>query len=97
MPPAGGALPPIVFAENSFLEDESAKHAAASQVPKFIVNQEGRRFEKSLFDEAAKLDSKPGPIDAEDVRALETKYAAQLDQTPWNQLYLNVFDYIDEV
>ena len=97
VPPAGGALPPIAFSENSFLEDESAKHAAASQVPKFIVNQEGRRFEKSLFDEAATLDSKPGPIDAEDVRALETKYAAHLDQTPWNQLYLNVFDYIDEV
>ena len=96
-PPAGGALPPIAFTENSFLEDESAKHAAAREVPKFIVNQEGRRFEKTLFDQAAKLDTKPGPINAEDVRALETEYAAHLDQRPWNQLYLNVFEYMDEV
>jgi len=93
---APAPLPTIGFGERSLLEGESTTGTAAAHAPEYIVDQEGRRFVKRLFDEAADLDEKPGPITAKEVRELESKYAAYLDVKPYNQLYLNVFDYIEQ-
>lgn len=46
--------------------------------PELFVDPEGRRFIKSLFDEAADQDDEPGPITAEMVQKLERKYHDEL-------------------
>lgn len=51
---------------------------AASPPPELFVDPEGRRFIKSLFDDAADQNEEPGPITAEMVQSLEREYHDQL-------------------
>ena len=52
--------------------------STASPPPELFVDPEGRRFIKSLFDEAADENEEPGPITAEMVQSLEREYNDQL-------------------
>jgi hypothetical protein len=42
--------------------------------PELFVDPEGRRFAKTLFDEASDANDEPGPISAEAVQELERHY-----------------------
>ena len=48
------------------------------QAPEYIVDEEDRRFVKSMFDDAAGLEEAEGPITEEMVKGLELKYEAFL-------------------
>ena len=64
--------------------------------PKFTVDQEGRRFALSMFDDAAVMNDAPGPITPEMVSHLVLKYRTRLYIKPYDRWYLNVLDYMRE-
>jgi len=68
----------------------------ATVAPKYIVDEEDRRFVKSMFDDAVDLDENNGPITHNMVDRLEVKYSNFLNVKPYNRWYLNVFDYMKE-
>lgn len=87
---------PIPTSPPAPLEPMVVTDVAARPAPQFTVDEEGRRFARSMFDDAADYDAEPGPITHDMVEDLENKYKRQLSTKPYARLYLNVLDYMLE-
>lgn len=60
------------------LEPLATTNSVQAGAPELFVDPEGRRFVKSLFDEASDDNDEPGPITAEMVQDLEAHYFDEL-------------------
>jgi hypothetical protein len=69
---------PIPTSPPAPLEPMVVTDVAARPAPQFTVDEEGRRFARSMFDDAADYDAEPGPITHDMVEDLENKYKRQL-------------------